>query len=747
MEAVDHKVRELFVACPRLRRDVRTHFQEFQGKPSYVVEDTARGKYYKIGFPEHQFVQCLDGRTPVARALARNAATQGEDALTERQAEQLVRWLSDHDLLETETSGQGERRREQAARSESKKPQRLLAKLIFLRVPLGCPDRIFRQVTPWFGWIFSAPGLLLWLGLLAYTGIQLAPEWDRFVEASGRIIAPDNWIRIVFIYAVLKILHEFGHGIATRRFGGEVPEWGVMLLVWITPMAFVDASASWRFPSRWRRIVVSAAGMYVEVALACLCILGWLHTGPGVLQTSLHSAVIAATVMTILFNANPLMRFDGYYILVDVLGIPNLGTKGQQFLRWFGKRFLLGAKGLPFPQQARRHPVAIPLYGLLAALWKLVIWTGILITLSLFFKGAGLAIALALVLSMICGGLFQLVRMLAEKGKSPTFSTALPRLAVLVTVLAAIGYFVRINPTGRAVAVVEYLDKETVRVGCEGFVSVVKVKPGEGVIRGQLLVQLRNPDLESSLAQLELELRQSRVRARRYFQRNELSAFQAEQETIAGLEEKLCETREYVSQLQVRAPVDGFVVGRGLDSLPGRWQKLGSPILEIAPSPERELLVSFRQRDIGSIQRRTDDGVRIRLRGRSEEIGGVLERVETRATLAVPHDVLISPNGGPLPIRARAEAETTRETEIASGGDADRDYFADLDEQPDQFELVRPRFAARAAIFGEIENDLMEGEWGYLRLSRAEKERLAVWLYEEISAFLRGKWEQAKMAG
>lgn len=121
MPPIDHKVKEVSVACPMLRRDIRTHYQEYQKKPSYVVEDTARGKYYHIGFPEHQFVQCLDGRTTVSQALARNAATQGENALTEQQADQLVRWLVDNDLLEAETSSQGERRREQFSQRDRKK--------------------------------------------------------------------------------------------------------------------------------------------------------------------------------------------------------------------------------------------------------------------------------------------------------------------------------------------------------------------------------------------------------------------------------------------------------------------------------------------------------------------------------------------------------------------------------------------------------------------------------------------------
>ena len=156
---------------------------------------------------------------------------------------------------------------------------------MFFKVPLGCPDRLLSRTEPWLGWVFAVPGLLLWLGLVIYTLVQFAPEWDRFRDSTGQVIAGGNWIRVVLIYTILKVLHEFGHGLATKRFGGTVPDWGVQLLAFITPLAFVDASASWKFPSKWRRIIVSAAGMYVEIAIACVCLLGWIHTDPGVLNT------------------------------------------------------------------------------------------------------------------------------------------------------------------------------------------------------------------------------------------------------------------------------------------------------------------------------------------------------------------------------------------------------------------------------------------------------------------------------
>src|SRR6056297_2138569 len=146
--SIDHRISEISSSRPRLRRDVRTHYQEYRGKPSYIVEDTSKGKFFHVGFPEHQFIQSFDGRTTISEALARNAASQGEEALTEQQGDQLLRWMIDNDLLESETSGQGERRREQWSRQKAKQKANPVTKVMFFKIPLGCPDRFLGGVRP-----------------------------------------------------------------------------------------------------------------------------------------------------------------------------------------------------------------------------------------------------------------------------------------------------------------------------------------------------------------------------------------------------------------------------------------------------------------------------------------------------------------------------------------------------------------------------------------------------------------------
>ncbi|MEO0415558.1 MAG: HlyD family efflux transporter periplasmic adaptor subunit, partial [Verrucomicrobiota bacterium] len=505
-------------------------------------------------------------------------------------------------------------------------------------------------------------------------------------------------------------------------------------------------SSSWRFPNRWKRIIVSSAGMYVEIALAAGCVLGWLATDPGTLNTTLHSAIIAATFITVVFNANPLMRFDGYYILADLLGIPNLASKGQQFMKWLGKRVVLGMKDATLPPEVRKRPIAIPLYGILAAIWKVVIWVGIMVTLSLLLKGAGLFLALVMCTMLVVGSLVKFVKFLFAKTGGPKLTQALPRLAIILLAIAATLWLVRINPTGKAVAVVEYGESSKVRVGCEGIVRNVLVASGQSVKKGDILLELTNPDEEILLEQLQLELAETRIRQRSYYQQGDLASFQAEAQTIIGLEKKVQEKSNYLAQLRLRAEIDGEVVGRQLDSLPGQWMQRGLEVMSIIPNQEKELLLSFRQRDIEAIRQRKNNDIKVLLRGRADEFEAEIERIESRATHGVPHEVLAVPNGGPLSIRASSDPESERESEIAQSMGESAD-FLELGAQATGQELARARFAGRAKIIsGGPEKTLLEGEWGYARLLGAEKERLGIWLYEEIRDFVGKKVEQAKMA-
>ena len=736
---------------PALRRDIKVVFQNIGGEACYVVEDVSNRRYYQVGLSEYRFLQHLDGRTSIAEALALHAAAHPRDAFSEGQSATLLRWLIDCQLLENSDPDQAARRFRHSETKKAKRSSFGLKQLMFFRVPIGSPNGFLSSVLPFFrpflGWGF----FFLWSLLMVWAGITLVGNWEAFANARSLLVASGNWMTFALVFVALKAVHEIWHGLLTRRFGGAVPEWGVQMLLFITPLTYVDASSSWHFPSKWKRIYVAAGGMYIEIFLAALAVLIWSRSDPGWINTFSYHTVVAASFVTLLFNANPLLRFDGYYILSDLIDIPNLGRKGQEFLLWFCKRFIIGIKSLPCPDSVRDRPLAIPLYGVLAALWKVVIWTGILIMMALLFKGAGLALVLISLVGLVVSSVVKFLRFLTtgSGGPRPSMARAVPRLALLVAGLVAVMYFVKVDAGSRAAAVVQFADKQIVRVECPGLVATLTVRDGQPVEQGQMIAQLENRSEETFLDQLRIDLQLSKLRSRQFFQRGEIPSHQAEEETMAALTARLQETEKYLATLVLRAPITGIVRGRGLDDLAGRHLNTGEDICTILPKTGRELLISVRQKDGGAMTSALGSSVEFIGKGGKEVVPATLLRIESRATLALPHGALASANGGPLAVRAATGASDRRihELQLAksqAGGDGELGHFSGLSGGANRFELVDARFAAVAELDPTLATGLREGQWGYIRLMTGTRKRLGEWLYLEIGEYLKEKLDAVK---
>jgi len=666
----------------------------------------------------------------------------------------LLRWLVEQRLLESETADQSDRRYEQALKTEGKKPKPVLQKVFFLPIPIGNPDGVLNRALPWLRWTLSLPFVLLWLGILIYAGVLLADNWRPFLKATSAAVLPQNWFFLGLTYVALKLIHELWHGIMAKKYGAVVPEWGVQLLAFITPLTYVDASGSWRFANRWHRIYVAGAGMFIELFLAAIAVIVWVRTSPGVVNTLAYNTICAASTITILFNANPLMRFDGYYILSDLIRIPNLSTKGQQFMQWLWRKVLYAVKDRP-PPSFLAQPWAIGIYGFLSFFWRWIIWIGIMVTVALLFKGVGIILVTLAVMGLIFGAIYKSVKYLltGSGGARPSLSRALLQLSLIACGVAALGYFLKISPAPKAVAVIEYPDKAILRTESGGFVREILCENGERVEAGQVLARLENLPKENELEQLRLDIKHSELRRRSYFEAERLSAYQAETELLRALHEKLESTRIQVEGLTFRAPFPGRVHGRRLESLPGKYLEPGKEILTVLPEKSPRVLLSLQQKDVKALLQSGSGELNLRLRGYGRALPAQIQRLESRATTAVPHPALASSNGGPLLVRARPTMASQREAGLAyeAGGSATSElaHFAGLGESSEMMnqELTQARFAAYATVQPRENRplpNLREGEWGYAKVSEVEEKRLYRWLGEKVGLFLREKLEEAR---
>ena len=345
-------VREAITATLKLRGDLIFMPDLARSPEAIAVEDPLRGKFFHVGVPEHTLLIQLDGRQSIAAAVGRAAAGLGPQALSEREALALCRWAAENQLALPLGGDASARIAATAARHRA---QRVRDGQSALRADSASdPDRLLRRITNWCGAAFTWPVLMVWAGILGYALYLACSGWAHIESSTAVILDRDNWLRLPLAWVLLKILHETAHGLACKHFGGAVGTAGITLLFFM-PLAYVDVTSSWRFRSKWQRIATAAAGVYAELFVASIATIVWAKSPPGIVQTVALNIALTAGVSTLLFNANPLVRFDGYFILSDLLGYRTLALAANSGSPASCKRACWAAKSRLLPGRRRKH--------------------------------------------------------------------------------------------------------------------------------------------------------------------------------------------------------------------------------------------------------------------------------------------------------------------------------------------------------------------------------------------------------
>src|SRR6188768_620931 len=352
----------------RLRRGVQVHRQMFRGERWYVIEDDLAGKYFRVRPDAWEFIMRLDGGLTVEEAWMQCLDLFPETAPGQQECVNLLGQLYQSNLLQYDAGDAGELFQRQQRRQQRELRARLLG-IMFLRVPLLDPDRFLVRTMPWVGWLISKAGLLLWLAVVGWGGKVVADNWSALMAQGREVLAPTNlgWFYLALI--VSKLLHELGHAYFCRKFGGEVHTLGVMLLVF-TPVPYVDATSSWSLRSRRQRVLVGAAGMIVEIFLAAICAMLWARTSAGGMNAVCYNIMFITSVGTLMFNLNPLLRFDGYYILTDLIDIPNLHQRATQQLQHVFEHHLFGVKRSESPARTKREAWWLGVFGVASGVYR-----------------------------------------------------------------------------------------------------------------------------------------------------------------------------------------------------------------------------------------------------------------------------------------------------------------------------------------------------------------------------------------
>jgi putative peptide zinc metalloprotease protein len=638
---------------PRLRSHIEIHRHHYRDELWYVMQDHSSGRFQRFTPAAYQLIGLMDGRRTVQEIWDAGRARLGEDAPTQEDFVRLLSQLHAVDALQGDVQPDPA---ELAKRLEKRRFgwwKQSIRSPLFVRFPMLDPERFLTR----FRWlarpIFSWPGLVLWLVVVIPALIQVGVHWTELTQnLADRVLAPQNLLILWLTFPFLKAFHEFGHAFAVKTRGGEVHEMGIMLLVF-TPIPYVDASAASAFRKKRERALVGAAGMLIEFFFAALAVYVWLNAQPGPLRAVAFNVMLIAGVSSVLFNGNPLLRYDAYYILLDILEIPNLGSRGTRYLFYLIQRYLLGIKDMEPPLSTPGERVWFVVYTICAFLYRMSIYTAIVLFVAGKFFFVGVLFALWAAVNMLVIPVFKGLRFLFT---SPQLNRRrLRAMAVSGLTIAAAAVVIVLVPVSLstiAEGVIWIPDESFVRAGADGFVERIMAQPGEYVQENNPLIVCVDPLLPAQIRVLESRLRELKAVYTSQILKDRVAADITKDE-MAHVRAQLEDARGREAELTIHSKHRGVFVAPMPEDMPGRFVHRGELLGYVLDPSTIAARVVVDQSDVDFVRSRTRS-VTVRLpENFAQKVPAIIRRIVPAATDQLPSRTLSREGGGDIAIDPR----------------------------------------------------------------------------------------------
>ena len=647
---------------PRLRSHVQIHQHCYRGDDWYVIQDRFTGRHHRFSPEAYQLIGLMDGRRTLGLIWETACARLGDHMPTQDEVIGLLSQLFRSDLLQTcalPDFDELQQRQDQGQRN------RLLANLrspMSVRFPLLDPDRFLTAtlplLSPFLGWL----ALFVWLGVVAIAAVLAMLHWsDLMANFTDQLLSLENLLLVSLIYPLLKLLHEFGHAYMVKKWGGEVHEMGIMLLVFM-PIPYVDASSSLAFREKRKRMLVGAAGILIELFVAALALLVWLNVEQGAISAAAFNVMLIAGISTLLFNGNPLLRFDAYYVLADYLEIPNLGQRSNRYISYLCQRYLLGVGTSESPATAPGEAGWMFGYALASFVYRIFISIRIILFVAGKFFFIGVVFAVWAGFGMLVKPLLQAAGFLLKDSKmqrkrARIFLTILVPLGLLLAGLCFLPVPLYTNCEGVTWAP----DESQVYAETDGFVAEILSTSGDQVQPGTLLLRSENPELAAQVRLLaaRLEEYQARYRLSLLAERTESALLKEE---LRRIEAELARAHEQQQSLLLRSNAAGVFVLPQAEDLFGQFVRRGTSLGYILDPNKMSIRVLVPQANIERVRADTRN-VEVRL---AEQIDSVIPAAVIREVPAASYELpslALSLEGGGLYVLDPREPERPKALE------------------------------------------------------------------------------------
>jgi putative peptide zinc metalloprotease protein len=597
----------------QLRPDLIIQPQFYEGMTHYVVKDPIALKYFRFKVEEYFLLQQLDGKhtlQDVKKAFERKYRPQ---TISIEDLTRFTAQLHEAGLALIDSPDQAKVLIRRRRKNQWKKIWQFFANILYIKIPIIDPEKLLTGMYPYFRWIFTSYFVTFSVGLMLAALTLVISQWTTFYAKLPDFQSFFNWRTIFYFWislAIIKIIHEFGHGLTAKHFGGEVHEMGMLFLV-LTPALYCDVTDSWLLPSKWKRIWISAAGIYVECFLASIATFVWFYSETGLLNSLAMATMFICSVNTIMFNANPLLRYDGYYVLADWLEIPNLRIKSTQFFAYLFQEKVLGLEVPVQSYMPRSRRFLFVFYAIASYLYRWLVTFSILFFLYRFLKPYKLGsisamLAIGSLIPLVGMPVYQMFKFVRTPGRMRKVKKARAASFAVVAVVTVAGILLIPTPLRvQGTLVLTAAKPAEIYAEVPGRLVKLNVRDGQWVKKDTVLAELSNPEKLRELYQFQEQHDVNFAKAR-WFNASDSRESRAQARhfdlTASELEPAIEKIADQVNKLRLVAPRDGMAIGVPHPETTGQYLKPGKPFCEIGDPHHLEAHLILDQADIDLVK-------------------------------------------------------------------------------------------------------------------------------------------------
>ncbi len=684
-----------------LKAGVETSKQYFRGERWYVLKDPYRNEFFRVTEPTYHFLARLRTDRTIEDVWRDSMEKDPDNAPGQEEVIEILGQLNNANLIQSDIPANSSQLFQQYRKNKLRMTRMQLINFLFFKIPIFNPDRMLKAIAPVGQILASRFALLIWIGTVGWALKLVFENWDAATQQSSGFLSPQNLPYIFACTVLLKAIHELAHGIFCKHFGGNVNTFGIMLMVF-APLPYVDATSSWGFRERARRIAVSGAGMYAEIFIAALATFIWAETGRGTLNGVAYNIMVVASVTTILFNINPLLKFDGYYIFSDILGIANLQQRSNKMIQFLYEYYIVGYKDSINPSRSNSEGSILVFYGFAAALYRIFLMLSIAFLVASQFFEIGLLIAIFTTIVYIITPVFKYFKYLCtnrqiERQRRRAWAVTLAFITTLVILLGIIPAPDYFSQPGIVMA----RDKFRVHTEADGRLVTLYQETGFYVEKGQPLLGFEDPEIDYQIDALRQSIRKIEARYHEA-QDRETASVPALKKQIELEQRKLDRLLSRKNNLTLRAPASGFWVSPEVFYLEGRWMPKGSEIGLIVNERDPIFIAVISQREADNLYGKTLSDGNVRLWGEAHQSIPVdIERVIQAEQRRLPSPSLGWLGGGQIEVDQQDQEGT---------------------------KVVEPFFTVIASIADSGEVAVFDERTGKIRIKVGEKPLGLQWL-------------------